>query len=352
MWWEKGLPLPPLVTGSLSTAANAGALGAPGTTVLYGGRELDSPLHSGLRFSAGYWFDNDQWIGIDGSFFVLFGRSQHFTNGSGGEPGLFRPFFRVNALTDPTTGAVSPPGPDAELIAFPGRIAGRVSVDSSSRMYGADVNLRTRLCCDCWYRVDLLSGFRYVGLDESLRIGEDLQVSPSQGGGTIQVMDQFKTENRFYGGQIGVASEFRYGPWVFDARTKLAMGFTHEVVDISGSTLFNNPTFGTSLQAGGLLAAPSNMGRFSQNRFAIMPEVGLNVGYQVTDSLKVYMGYDFLYISSVVRPGNQIDQAVNTSQLPRADHSQHLIGDARPEFAFHASDFWAQGLHFGLEFTY
>jgi hypothetical protein len=351
MWWRKGSPQPPLVTSSLSTAANAGALGAPGTVLLYGNRNLDSPLHSGLRFGAGYWFDNDQTIGVDGSFFFLFSRSQHFTVGSAGTPGIFRPFFRVNSLTNPDTGEVLPPGPDAQIVAFPGRLAGRVVVDSSSKMFGADANVRTRLCCDSWYRVDLLGGFRYVGLDESLRISEDLQVLESPGG-RILLADQFKTENRFYGGQIGVDSQFRYGRWVFDARTKLALGATHEVVDISGATLNINPTFGTSLQPGGLLAAPSNIGRFSQNRLAFMPEVGLNVGYQVTDSLKVYMGYDFLYLSSVVRPGNQIDQAVNTTQLPRADRSQRLVGEARPLFAFHGSDFWAQGLHFGLEFTY
>jgi hypothetical protein len=351
MWWFKGSPQPPLVTSSLSTATNAGALGANGTVLLYGNRDLDSPLHSGLRFSAGYWFDDNQTIGIDGSVFGLFSRSQHFSVGSAGTPGLFRPFFRVNPVTNPDTGEIMPPGQDAQIVAFPGRVAGRVAVDSSSKMFGADANLRTRLACDSWYRVDLLGGFRYVGLDESLRITEDLQVLQSPGG-SIQLFDQFKTENRFYGGQIGVDSEFRYGRWVLDARTKLAMGWTHEMVDISGATLNNNPTFGTSLQPGGLLTAPTNIGRFNRNRFAVIPEIGLNVGYQVTDCMKLYMGYDFMYISSVVRPGNQIDTAVNTTQLPRADRSQRLIGEPSPLFAFHGSDFWAQGLHFGLEFTY
>src|SRR5262249_44713421 len=196
---------------------------------------LDSPLHSGLRFEAGYWFNNDQTIGVDGSFFVLFSRLQHFTVGSGGTPGIFRPFFRVNPVTNPDTGEVMPPGPDAEAVAFPGTLAGKVMVDSSSKMWGADANVRTRLCCDSWYRVDLLPGFRYVALDESLRITEDLQVLEPPGG-RILLADQFKTENRFYGGQIGVDSQFRYGRWVFDARTKLALGTMHEVVDIGGAT--------------------------------------------------------------------------------------------------------------------
>jgi len=38
-----------------------------------------------------------------------------------------------------------------------------------------------------------------------------------------------------------------YGKWVFDARTKLALGWTHQTADIGGFTLTSNPTNGTSL---------------------------------------------------------------------------------------------------------
>src|SRR5262249_558271 len=147
-------------------------------------------------------------IGVDGSFFFLVSRSQHFAVGSAGTPSIFRPFFRVNSVTNPDTGEVSPPGQDAQIVAFPGRLAGRVTVDSSSPMFGPDANARTRLCCGSWYRFDFLAGFRYVGLDETLQIGEDLEVLQSPGG-RIQLTDQFKTENRFYAGQIGLESQFR-----------------------------------------------------------------------------------------------------------------------------------------------
>ena len=57
-------------------------------------------------------------------------------------------------------------------------------------------------------------------------------------------------------------------------------------------------------------------------------------------------GYTFLYLGSVVRPGNQIDLDVNPDQLrPRSCHSW----GTPPEFAFQEVDFWAQGLTLGVE---
>jgi hypothetical protein len=50
----------------------------------------------------------------------------------------------------------------------------------------------------------------------------------------------------------------------------------------------------------------------------------------------------------VARAGSLIDLGVNTTGLPPGP----LVGPARPAFAFHSSDFWAQGLDFGVEVRY
>ena len=58
--------------------------------------------------------------------------------------------------------------------------------------------------------------------------------------------------------------------------------------------VFPNGTVQTA--QGGLLTVPgTNIGRFSQSRFAVVPEIGLNLGYQVTQRMKVFVGYNFLY---------------------------------------------------------
>jgi hypothetical protein len=47
----------------------------------------------------------------------------------------------------------------------------------------------------------------------------------------------------------------------------------------------------------------------------------------------LFAAYDFLYLSEVVRPGDQIDHNLVPSPLP----------------IFNRTDFWAQGVSFGLE---
>jgi hypothetical protein len=338
MWWLKSSPTPPLVTGSLATTGVPGALGQPGTVVLFGNPNLGNNFHSGLRLTAGYWFDDDQSFGIEGSGFALVQRGVHFGVGSNGTPGIFRPFFSANAG-----------GEAAEKVAFPGEIAGAVTADLTSRLWGAEANLRGNICCGPCYRIDLIGGFRFLGLQENLQISEDLH-SLTDGGGSFLVSDRFRADNRFYGGQIGAIAEWHVGRWSFDWSCKLGLGWTHEIVGISGATLTNTPGAGMNLQPGGLLALGSNIGRFDRNRFAFVPETGLGVSYQLTDSLRVFAGYDFFYWSSVVRPGQQIDRVVNTTQLPNSGVA--VSGPARPAFAFRGTDFWAQGLNLGLEFRY
>src|SRR5207253_2607656 len=54
LWWTKGSNLPPLVTTGSPAAARPGALGQPGTSVLFGG-DVDSGPRSGARFAGGLW---------------------------------------------------------------------------------------------------------------------------------------------------------------------------------------------------------------------------------------------------------------------------------------------------------
>ena len=65
---------------------------------------------------------------------------------------------------------------------------------------------------------------------------------------------------------------------------------------------------------GGLLAVATNMGRFHNDGFAAVPQVGINIGYQCAEWLRLSVGYDFLYFSSVVRPADQINVKATTTE--------------------------------------
>ncbi len=344
-WWIKHGSTPPLVTAS--PASSGGIIGMPGTTVIFGGA-IDNESFIGGRFDLGFWLDSCHTIGLETNFFFLGDRSVNFTNGGAGTPGstfIARPFFDVLRGTE-----------NAEAINAPGVLAGTVNVNLHTNFWGIEENVLYNLCCGCCYRIDFLAGFRYLRLSEDLDIRENLNVLPGVagiGGTNIVVADDFNTRNEFWGGQIGIRGEYRSGNIFVSGYGKIAFGDTEEQVDIHGVTVFTPPGAAPIARVGGLLALPTNSGRFNRDEFAVVPEVGINLGYQVTDHMRAYVGYTFLYWSDVVRPGDQIDRAVNASQLPTSvGPPSTLTGPARPAFAFHSTDFWAQGINFGVEFRY
>src|SRR5262249_43045061 len=143
--------------------------GKPGTVVLFGG-SVDNEDRSGGRFRAGYWFDCQQTVGVEGGYFFLGSRSVHFAAGGSGAGStiIARPFF--NAVTG---------AEDSELVSLPGLLNGTVAASLGSRLQGAELNGVCNLCCGCNGRVDLLAGFRYMQLDEELGVTENLMVDPA-----------------------------------------------------------------------------------------------------------------------------------------------------------------------------
>jgi hypothetical protein len=366
-WVVRGANFP--VLASTSTApfdvrnpvATGGVLGQPATAVLFGGPQ-SSFLDSGARFRAGYWFDDCETVGIDvGGFFLGDHSLGGGTFGSGVFPVLARP------ITDAVTG-----GATVESTTLPGLSSGTLSVASNSSLWGAEANYRQNLCCGCTYRVDMLAGFRYLNLSESLNIQENFTVLPTAPalfasnpaemaavarlvGSNITVADSFQTRNQFYGGQVGATYTQHFGNWVVDLRGTVGLGDTHQSVDINGVTQIQGGAMGNRTLTGGLLALPTNIGHYSRDRFGVLPEVGVTLGYQVTDHVRVFVGYNLLYWNSVVRPGDQVNTTVNTHYVP----SFQLVGSAnrsaapvQPAFNFHSTDFWAQGGTVGVQITY
>ncbi len=342
MWWVRDAETPPLATAG--TPASLGVLGRPGTVVLFGG-DVDQGLRSGARFTAGGVLDELGGWGAEVSGFFLPGHTVHFAAGSEGEPVIARPFF--NALTGRES---------AEQVANPALpgllpLAGRVTVDMSSRLWGFDPNLVQRCCLGCGLAVDLLAGFRYLDLDEGLTATEDLRVpatSPLFPGARFLVRDDFGTDTDFYGGQVGTRLAWQGGPLSLELLGKVALGCSHQRATVSGATGVVTPGAPPAAFVGGLLAQRTNIGTYERDRFAVLPEVAVKAGCRLTGHLRATLGYSFLALSSAARPGDQIDRVVNPTQLPPGT----LIGPARPAFHFQGTDFWAQGLTFGLELTY
>jgi len=102
----------------------------------------------------------------------------------------------------------------------------------------------------------------------------------------------------------------------------------------------------------GLLALATNSGRSSRNDFAIVPEISANLGLRITERLTLFGGYSFMYWSSVVRPGDQIDRRLNPNLIPTSGTFGGPAIPALPAVPFRTTDYWAQGMMWGLEFRY
>jgi Putative beta barrel porin-7 (BBP7) len=347
-WFIKDSHVPPLVTKGSPNDSPPGALGKPGTVVLFGG-DVDNEARSGGRFSAGWWFDDCDRFGVDGSFFFLAQDSISFvahSDGSLGSPVLAIPY------TDVTPGV--PPGrtANAMVLAFTGLEAGAARVDLSSNLLGAEVNGRARLLSGPGGHLDVFTGFRYLRLSEAFDLlGTESSVNNQGFDFTVGTLSTFSDRNNFYGWQFGTEGELTWGRWFVDLRGKLALGENHQAVSIDGATA---GTFQGQPQSAsvGPFAFPSNLGHYSRETLSFVPEAGIDVGYQLTRHLRAKAGYTFIYWTDVVRPGDQIDPAMNNSLVPFPFGTGNSSGPARPSFSFKETDFWAQGVSLGFEFRY
>lgn len=342
-WVASGQSLPPLVTASPpGTPRNlAGVLGGPGTATLFGGRRANNDWRSGFRLTAGTWLDDAQTLGVAADFFFLGSSRDRFAAASDGSAILARPF--VNALTG---------GPDAQLVSFPGVVAGAITADAKSDFIGAGAFLTGNLCCGPCGRADLLLGYRFLNLRDQLTVGENLTALPGDvlpAGTQFLITDRFRTDNDFHGVPIGISAEQRFGSFFAAVRSSVALGVSHQTTTIDGSTAIALPGGPPVAFPGGVLTQATNIGRYTHDAFAVVPEVGVRAGAQVTSGLRVFVGYNFLYWSSVARAGDQIDLRVNPNHIPPAGP---LGGPALPAFVPVRTGFWMQGISVGAEWRF
>jgi len=360
-WWTKASRLPPLLTTSSAADPTApgrtGALGLPNTRIVYGDSNVAGDFRSGVRLMAGGWLDDERCLGFEVGGFFLQTLHDRFRISSNGLPLLYRPFFDT-VLGLPNVQFVAVTGIPAQV--GTGTLAGTFSSSHDSSLWGAEANVRSCLLCGDDFFIDGIAGFRTLGLNESLTITENLTVvnNITDAAGAVVLLpagtntvlqDRFKTNNQFYGGQVGVLGEIRSGRWSLDMKAKLGLGSTSQVVDVAGFQVTRTAGAITGFLPNGLYASGTNIGRFTHNSFSVVPEVGLSVGYQVTepDPRLRRLRLPLLDQRGSARLANQpVRQPV--------PHLRGLaFGPVNPTFpGFKTNDFWAQGIKVGVEFRY
>lgn len=348
-WALKEQQFPALVSASLpgTPIEDAGILGRLGTHTLFGddGTEnglLPGAMLSGGRLTGGFWFHPDQMCGIEANYFELDNRVKGYTAVDPAYP-VARPFFNISAF-----------GQDRLLVNFPPYVDGSINVASSTTFNGAEGLLRRVVSHSDWHRLDLVAGYRYSRLDDELQIFESIDAYPLGASTHIDAFDYLNVENQFHGGQAGAIMRW-HGKYVgLQLLGKLALGGTNRRVLIDGGTATTTtvvlPVESTTITSGPgrLLALPTNMGSYSSTGFSAVGELGVSSELQLTCNCRLTFGYTFIYWSNVARVADQIDTVVNPTQMPPGA----LHGLPRPRYNLVTSDFWAQGLNFGLEYQF
>lgn len=342
LWFLKGYDTPPLV--SVGPVSSNGILGN-GATSIFPTERIDNNPMSGGRFSLGYWF-SPKWA-IETNFFIVRDGGDSFSTNSAEYPNaiIARPFFSLNQNAE-----------FAEQVSNPGIYAGYVDVHHRSTFYGLDLNLRRHLYQTCDTTIDMIAGFRMLDLGDELIITEGtrgLAGAPQQFIGQSRVLtDSFKTKNQFYGAQIGAIFEQRWGRWSLGGQAKIALGGSVMTSSIAGG-INTNGGFAPN-NPGGLLALGSNISDTTATRLSYVPEVNLNLGYDVTKNFRVFVGYTFLYWSSVARPGAQIDRSLDENRIPDFTLGRRVpaVNSPRPLNVVNHEGFWAQGVSIGMIFRW
>ena len=342
----------PLVTTGSSTDAHPGALGQPDTAVLFGNNSVDYGLISGGRLEAGVFLDEARRFSLQWTGFLLAPRSQTFTaaSDSAGNLLLTRPVFATDVNDERSF-----------VTSFPGQFAGAIAVETKSLLGGTELNLRWNRCISDSIRAEALIGFRYLRLAESLQIRENVNaingntffLPPNNVAyTTFSDQDSFATTNQFFGPQVG--GQVAWGNRWIDASAfaKLGLGATVQHVNIDGSTTFVLPGGNQTLK-GGVLALSSNIGSYNRTAFGLVPEFGFVAGANLTENLRVTIGYSILVWNRVVRPGMQYDHDVNTLLTPSGNFTPgNVTGSISPKFRFNDELFFVNNFTLGIEYRF
>ncbi len=349
LWFLDSGNIPiPLVT----TGPSAGVVGRPGTAVVAGSGPVDYSAASGFKVAVGGWL-GDSRLGLEGSGLYLAPQNVHTDLGGGSAFVLARPFF------DPNTRRES-----AVLVTAPGAFSGGVAVDNSAQAWGFEVTPFWRLVSGDRVALDFLTGFRYFQWQESLNVFAASQVLAGGtaafngfglgAGSQLVVHDRFGAVSTFYGGNLGARLSTSRGGLFVDLTGKVALGGVKEIVNVDGTTsvVGGGPFVTTATAPGGFLASGNYLGKRSENRFAVLPEGDLKVGYQFTSWLNAFVGYSVLYVSSVARPGDQLNRNIPATQLPISASFSRTA--PRPAAITDVVDdgLWLHGFSFGVTLTY
>ena len=365
LWWVKGAPLSlPLVTtgpdftheGIDNSSQTTILYGAPFSPAVGGNDTQNFSALSGAKVWLGYWLDDAQHLAIEAGGFGLQKAKANYnvSSDSSGSPGLSIPEY--NSFLYLGEGHCVPGEPScgtgvgedrAPISAAPDCVTGSVAITNTLQLWGLHANAVLNVIRTPTWEVNALGGFRYLSLIEDFNMYTAITgISGTRfAGQSGNTDDDFATRNHFYGALLGLRASGTYGPFSLESTLTAALGANDETISINGS--YNAYNFYNTTGPYGMFATPANSGTTSSNKFAVVPEAQIKLGYDITPAITLTVGYDFLYWSNVVRPTDQIDRNMVKGQSYQQDPNSTSL--AYPQRLDKTTDFYAQGVSVGLQ---
>jgi len=302
---------------------------------------LDSgSARSGFRISGGYWLDESHCTGFEASFLFL-DLKRSFSAASTQDA------FQAGVGNIPARIVANLPV-DTGMDLDPGDLLTSITTGTSYfRLWGIEANFRRTVWWIGGISVDLLAGFRNMQLDETVSVAGDFTFSEPnpdettgptvEDGRTVHMstLDTIETHNQFYGGQVGASFTWHFYRLTVDGLAKFAVGGNNQQITAGGQTFQSagliEPTIGAPLVArpattlpGGILTS-TPLTTTNRMRVSVMPELRASLGYQVTNNLNAFVGYNFIWWNNVAIPADQSSTSTSGSR-----------------------EIWFQGLDFGV----
>jgi hypothetical protein len=370
----------PLITTGSPADAIPGAIGQPGTQVVFGNKHYNFHRTAGVKASIGSYIGPDKNVSVDIDGFWIFSRTRHFSISAnpGEAPLIARPYYDVRRASE-----------RARIVSSNSVATGFFSGSSSAliktQFWGGELNIGYHPCsqqavgchtcgeiaarqkqpCDKNMTGGLFVGFRYLRLFEKLKIKDVMDPFGTPSGlsfngsthpvtlpDSLKDEDQFRTNNDFFGGQIGIKGDYAFNCWMsLGFYGKAAFGVTEQKYKSEGWTTWESSVFGDQYAVGGVLVQPNNMVHEKKWKYAWVPEAGVNFSIEPFSHLRFLVGYSFLWWSKIVRPGEQINNEVNSGQIP-GNAAFYTPAVQKPNNHLKETSFWLQAVNFGVSFDF
>lgn len=345
IFWRRGQSTPALITADSPTADSGtdvpGALNSAGVQILRGG-VYDNGAHAGARVGVWIWLDPARqsalgvryWNAGDLVGSTIF-RSSDFPTQVLGRP--------INN-TDPGVAAQ-----DVVLFGEPNSLNGSATINTSSQLYGFNVEMERMFYADRFTRIYWIYGFNSFSLSESLRISNtaiDIDATSPTFNHTFNNTDTFRTSNQMNGLSLGFRSKRRIAAFQLDTMFRLTSANLQRKIFIQGSTSDTDAGGTTTTTSQGILARSTNARNFTDNTFVLAPEIGVNLGYAISQNLDFSVGYNYLMVPKVAQASRQVGRNLNTNL------SSPLNGAADPAFSFNNGHYGVTSLGLGVQYRY